>query len=671
MPGATGATMEDEKNQAYLLSWDGATWRDVIRLRAGQVVTVGRSAMNKLVLHDDACSRNHCEVFFSDGHWKLRDLDSRNGTMIGDESVSGDRFLAPGDIVSIGKCRLAFTQSLDMQPALPEMSNSMTDRETSPSGGTGVQDEPAILHRSLSPEFLSPSGGSLQPSASAELARLYRLGLEMGAARTRQQLTEVVLKNLAQETVADITAVLLARSDAGTNLAPADLLVVAYDSVKDLPYRRVSDNLSRVVLSSREAILARDVGDDKQLAVFDSLGEMRALSVICAPIHCDDEVRGLIHLYSTNPDNALDRNDLEYTLAVARQFALALDHLKERDSLKTGLDQARNENKSLRQHISVDVKLIGDSPPMQELRDKIELIAETDASVLIRGESGCGKELIARSLHLRSPRREGPFVCLNCAALNESLLESELFGHEKGAFTGASERKIGRFEQADQGTLFLDEVGEMSLSIQAKFLRVLEGHSFERIGGRKPIEVNVRILAATNRDLEEAVDDGDFRKDLYFRLHVAELVARPLRERRSDIVPLADFFLEKFVAKTGRVISGFTDDAKELLQQYEWPGNVRELQNTVERTVILCRNEVVRASDIQLSALSARLSPGISETVSTGDYHDIPLADVERTHILATLDHTDWNKSKAAQILGIERSTLDRKLKRYHVSRPD
>ena len=186
---------------------------------------------------------------------------------------------------------------------------------------------------------------------------------------------------------------------------------------------------------------------------------MRALSVICAPIHCDDEVRGLIHLYSTNPDNALDRNDLEYTLAVARQFALALDHLKERDSLKTGLDQARNENKSLRQHISVDVKLIGDSPPMQELRDKIELIAETDASVLIRGESGCGKELIARSLHLRSPRREGPFVCLNCAALNESLLESELFGHEKGAFTGASERKIWRFEQADQGTLFLDEVG--------------------------------------------------------------------------------------------------------------------------------------------------------------------------------------------------------------------
>ena len=665
--------MDDELNQAYLLSWDGATWRDVVRLRAGQVVTVGRSATNKLVLHDDACSRNHCEVFFLDGEWWLRDLESRNGTLVGDEAVSGDIELNSGDIVSIGKCRLAFTSSLDSQPVLPGLTHTMTDRETSPAtdAGAQVEDEPAILHRSNSPEFLSNDRDVARQSASVELSRLYRLGLEMGAAKTRQQLTEVVLKNLAEETVADISAVLLARPEAGTSLAPSDLLVVAYDSIKDLPYRRVSDNLSRVVLSSREAVLARDVGDDKQLAVFDSLGEMRAISVICAPINCDDEVRGLVHLYSTNPDNSLDKHDLDYTLAVARQFAVALDHMNERDSLKTGLDQARNENKSLRQQISDDVQLIGESQRMLELRDKIELIAETDASVLIRGESGCGKELIARSLHLRSPRREGPFVCLNCAALNESLLESELFGHEKGAFTGASERKIGRFEQADQGTLFLDEVGEMSPAIQAKFLRVLEGHSFERIGGRKPIEVNVRILAATNRDLEEAVDDGDFRKDLYFRLHVAELIASPLRERRTDIPLLAEFFLEKYVAKTGRVISGFTDDAKELLKQYDWPGNVRELQNTIERTVILCRNEVVRASDIQLSTLSSRLTMEEPISCQTGEYQEIPLADIERGHILSTLEHTDWNKSKAAQILGIERSTLDRKLKRYHVSRPD
>ncbi|MEQ9408804.1 MAG: sigma 54-interacting transcriptional regulator [Fuerstiella sp.] len=659
-----------EHQQAYLLTWDGATWRDVVRLREGQVVTIGRSTTNKLVVQDDACSRNHCEVFYAGENWWLRDLDSRNGTLVGGVEVQGDMALKSGDVVTIGQCRLAFTNSLESQPLSPSDSSAGLDRETSPAAVVSA-DEPAILHRSLAPGFLAGEAAEVSATGQQELARLYRLGLEMGAAESRQDLTNVVLNNLAAETVADISAVLLVRPDAPQNPAPADLLVMAYDSRRDLPYRRVSDNLSRIVLSGREAVLARDVGQDKQLAVFDSLGEMHAVSVICAPIHCDDRVRGLIHLYATNPDNPLDKDDLEYTLAVARQFALALDHLSERDLLRSGLNQARNENRSLRKQLSDDFQLIGRSAAMLDLREKIQLIAETDANVLVRGESGCGKELVARTIHLSSPRREGPFVCLNCAALNESLLESELFGHEKGAFTGATERKIGRFEQADGGTLFLDEIGEMSPAIQAKFLRVLEGHAFERVGGRKPVEVNVRILAATNRDLEEAVEDGDFRKDLYFRLHVAELIASPLRERREDIPVLAEFFLRKFVEKTGRLITGFTDDAVELLCRYEWPGNVRELQNTIERTVILCRNEVVRASDIQLSALSSRLLPVESTAPVSREFREVSLGDVEREHILATLDHTDWNKSRAAQILGIERSTLDRKLKRYHVSRPD
>ncbi|MEO2016435.1 MAG: sigma 54-interacting transcriptional regulator [Fuerstiella sp.] len=666
-------TSNAEANQeAFLISWDGTSWRDVVRLRQGQVVTVGRSATNKLVVRDDACSRNHCEVFYSESNWKLRDLDSRNGTIVSEQTVDGDVILGVGDVVCIGQCRLAFTTSLDSQPPSPDDGSFMTDRETSPASSSPPHDEPSILHRSIAPPFLTAEDDlARQSNHEQELARLYRLGLEMGAAETRQQLTEVVLNNLAAETVADISAVLLARPDAPETVAPADLLVVAYDSRKDLPYRRVSDNLSRVVLSSREAVLARDVEDDQQLAVFDSLGEMRAVSVICAPIHCDDRVRGLVHLYATNPDNALDKHDLEYTLAVARQLALALDHLSERDSLKSGLAQARIENKSLRQHFDNEFKLIGNSAALADLREKIVLIAETHANVLIRGESGCGKELIARNIHFSSPRREGPFICLNCAALNESLLESELFGHEKGAFTGATDRKIGRFEQAHQGTLFLDEVGEISPAIQAKFLRVLEGHPFERIGGRKPIDVDVRIVAATNRDLEEAVEDGDFRKDLYFRLHVAELVARPLRERPDDIPLLANFFLRKFVEKTGRIISGFDEDALSLLANYNWPGNVRELQNTIERTVILCRNEVVRETDVQLSSFSSRLASHAAPPVATADYREMSLGDVERDHILATLEFTNWNKSQAAQILGIERSTLDRKLKRYHVSRPD
>lgn len=657
---------------AFLLTWDGTIWRDVVRLRQGQVTTIGRSSTNRIVLQDDACSRNHCEVFFSSGEWRVRDLDSRNGTNINGHRVTGDTSIESGDVIGIGECRLAFTTNLESTQFSPPDNASSGEHITSATQTLQpTAAEPNILHRTVMPEFLAGNTGQrTDPDYASELAKLYRLGLDMGAARTRQQLTDVVLANLARETVASISAILLAGPDASPKPAPADLQVVAYDSRKDLPYRRVSDNLSRIVLSRREAILARDVGDDNQLSFFDSLGEMKAMSVICAPIIAPDRVLGLIHLYSTNPDNPLDKHDLEFTLAVSHQLAVALVHLQERDSLQTGLAQARNENRTLRAQLTEEQSLIGETASIIDLRERLALIAETDASVLIRGESGCGKELIARSIHLQSPRCDGPFVCVNCAALNESLLESELFGHEKGAFTGAVDRKIGRFEQADGGTLFLDEVGEMSPSIQAKFLRVLEGHVFERIGGRKPIQVNVRIVAATNRDLEEAVEDGEFRKDLYFRLQVAEITASPLRERKDDIELLANAFLQKFVQKTGRVIKGFTEEAMILLRDYSWPGNVRELQNTIERTVILCRNEMVRAADIQLSSLGNRGAASSSDRAQPGVYRELSMADVEQEHILATLEHTGWNKSKASQILGIERSTLDRKLKRYHVSKP-
>ena len=650
---------------AFLLTWDGTIWRDVVRLRLGQMTTIGRSATNRIVLQDDACSRNHCEVFHSGGEWRVRDLGSRNGTNINAHRVSGDAVIESGDVIGIGDCRLAFTNSLESPQIPPPDIATPGDHVTSATAtavSTGL--EPSILHRTTMPEFLTTNNGQ-RPDANyaSELTKLYRLGLEMGAARTRQQLTEVVLTNLARETAVSISAILLAGQDASPQPGPADLQVVAYDSRKDQAYRRVSDNLSRIVLSKREAILARDVGDHSQLSFFDSLGELKAVSVICAPIVSLDRVLGLIHLYSTNPDNPLDKHDLEFTLAVSNQLAVSLLLLQERDSLQTGLTQARHENRTLRAQLTEEQKLIGETSSVIDLRERLTLIAETDASVLIRGESGCGKELIARSIHQQSPRCNGPFVCVNCAALNESLLESELFGHE-------IERKIGRFEQADGGTLFLDEVGEMSPAIQAKFLRVLEGAAFERIGGRKPIPVNVRIVAATNRDLEEAVEDGDFRKDLYFRLQVAEITASPLRERRDDIELLANAFLQKFVRKIGRVIKGFTPDAMELLKNYKWPGNVRELQNTIERTVILCRNELVRATDIQLSSLGSRASAPAMDRSEMGEYRELSMADVEEEHILATLEYTGWNKSKASQILGIERSTLDRKLKRYHVSKP-
>jgi Nif-specific regulatory protein len=290
---------------------------------------------------------------------------------------------------------------------------------------------------------------------------------------------------------------------------------------------------------------------------------------------------------------------------------------------------------------------------------------------LIRGESGVGKELVARAVHYNSARRDNVFVCLNCAALSADLLASELFGHERGAFTGATERKIGKFEAAHKGTLMLDEIGEMSPGLQAKFLRVLEGHPFERVGGNKPIKVDVRVIAATNRDIEHDVTEGLFRRDLFFRLRVLEIVVPALRKRTEDIPLLAEYFLQKYNAETGRKLKGFTPEAQEQLLKYQWPGNVRELKNVVERAVVLCRGQEIGVEDLLLTKLATpgdtteALAPAIP--VAVEKFQLLSLDDVERRHIFETLRHTGWNKSKTAHILGIERSTLDRKIRRYQL----
>src|SRR5262249_21338782 len=259
-------------------------------------------------------------------------------------------------------------------------------------------------------------------------------------------------------------------------------------------------------------------------------------------------------------------------VAVARQLGHATHQLQRQDSLT-------RENRSLRDQLRVESELVGQSPAIRDVESQIGRVAGTNATVLIRGESGVGKELVARAVHYSSGRRDGPFVCLNCAALTETLLESELFGHEKGAFTGATEKKVGKFEAADRGTIFLDEIGEMSPGTQAKFLRVLEGHPFERVGGSTPIRVDVRVISATNQPLEQAVKEGTFRKALFFRLQVVEVRVPPLRERRTDVSLLAEHFLKRFVRETGRKIRGFTPAALKKMEEHPWPGNVRELRN--------------------------------------------------------------------------------------------
>ena len=327
----------------------------------------------------------------------------------------------------------------------------------------------------------------------------------------------------------------------------------------------------------------------------------------------------------------------------------------------------QKENKTLKEQLNRNFEIssiIGKSKPMLKIFEVLSLSAPSDATILILGESGTGKELIASAVHRNSNRKEKPFVKINCAALPENLLESELFGHEKGSFTGAVTKREGRFELANQGTLFLDEIGDMTLSTQAKILRVLQEGEFERVGGDKTIKVNVRIIAATNKNLEEEVEKGNFRKDLFYRLSVVPITLPPLRERKQDIPLLAKFFLDKYSAKNERIIKGFTPEALDKLMRYDWPGNVRELENVIERTVIMSFEQLIKPETLP------NFSNTLKEPVAEHDSElqpGISIKDVEKKLIIKTLESTDNNVTRAAELLGISRRTLHNKINEYQI----
>ncbi len=350
-----------------------------------------------------------------------------------------------------------------------------------------------------------------------------------------------------------------------------------------------------------------------------------------------------------------------------------LDFEKLKLTLKRAMEHLRlkAENVALRASLAADLdrqQIIGRSAAMQRLLDTVGQVAPSEASVLISGESGTGKELIASAVHYNSPRKEGPFVKINCAALTETLLESELFGHEKGAFTGADRRKEGRFVQADGGSLLLDEISEMSLAMQAKLLRVIQERELTRVGGQQVIKVDVRLIAATNKDLKELIAKGLFREDLYYRLNVVNLQLPPLRERKEDIPLLAQHFLQVFTAKNSKQIKGFTPRAMDCLRRYNWPGNVRELMNAVERAVVLSRQDYLDQEDFALDACSQEADMQTEpEGTSPETLANLPLAEVERRTILETMESVGGNKSEAARRLGITRKTLHKKLKKYGV----
>jgi transcriptional regulator with GAF, ATPase, and Fis domain len=623
---------------------------DVFPLEAGQRCMLGRANTNRIVVKDELSSREHAEVAFAEGRWRLRDLKSLNGTRVQGAPIS-EWELNSGDDFQIGHTTFVFVEQLQDLPHLshrdnPDEAYSIKKRLGQTRFLTPVPADPAE-------DVTAALGSPVRRSLSRDLSLLYRLAINMASAESYEDLVRIVLDGLLEAIPAEVGAIL-------TMGEGRHLEVTAHrnrDEAIKL-YSPVSEFVSNEVVSSREAVLAEDVARDRYLRQRESLTELGATSLICAPFIHDGKILGLVHLYCTDPHRSLSAEDLEFAVAVAKQLAIVAAQLRRESSLE-------EENQNLRNQLRVESELIGDSEPMKEIHEQIGRVADTNATVLIRGESGSGKELVARAIHFSSPRRSHPFICLNCAAITETLLESELFGHEKGAFTGATDKKIGKFEAADKGTIFLDEIGEMAVSTQAKLLRVLEGHPFERVGGGTPIKVDVRVVAATNQPLEKIIQEGKFRRDLFFRLQVVEIQVPPLRQRRGDISILAGYFLSRFVRETGRKVKGFTPTAMQKMENYNWPGNVRELRNVIERAVALSKSSMLDAPDIWLSSLEI---PGAA-LPEAATYEAITIEELEKRHILDTLDFTSWNKSQAATILAIERSTLDRKIKAYQIKR--
>jgi Nif-specific regulatory protein len=381
----------------------------------------------------------------------------------------------------------------------------------------------------------------------------------------------------------------------------------------------------------------------------DSVVARQIRSVLAVPLEVFERILGVIYLDASDPAVRFDENDLQLLTAIGSIAASALDNARRMEWLE-------EENRRLQSEMNVEHNMVGESPRMREVYQFINRVASKDSTVLIFGESGTGKELVARAIHRNSGRANNPCVAINCAALAESLLESELFGHEKGSFTGAIAQKKGKLEIAEGGTVFLDEIGELAPQLQAKLLRVLQEREFERVGGTRTIKLDVRLIAATNRDLEDEVKKGRFREDLFYRLNVVSLRMPGLRERREDISLLVSYFAAKYAKRANRNILGISPQARAFLLNYDWPGNVRELENAIERAVVLGSSDLILPEDLP-EVILEKAEPAGSAIVNA--FHDA-VRDAKKHIIITAVEQTGGNYTEAAKLLGLHPNYLHR-----------
>jgi len=429
---------------------------------------------------------------------------------------------------------------------------------------------------------------------------------------------------------------------------------------------KIGEGIAGWVAQKNKSLIVNDAANDKRH--LRNIGEeinFTCKTIMAVPMHVKGECIGVLEVINKNDNGTFTQEDVEWLEIFANQAALALINVRH-------IEEAKNEIKQLQDKITNEQyhTIITKSPVILEKLEIIDKVAKTDSSVLLLGESGVGKELFAEQIHLRSKRRGNPFVRVNCAAIPEGLLESELFGHVKGAFTSAVATRKGRFENADNGTIFLDEIGDLPLSLQAKILRVIQERKFEKVGSDTTVKINVRIIAATNKDIEKLAQNGSFRQDLYYRLNVFPVFIPPLRERPEDVIELADFFLKNFMQETKKQFNGFTKDAVDAMLSYQWPGNVRELQNCVERACVMGKNSFITAQDIFLKT-GAQIK---ADKLSDNDVFKTPVRDLKAAisafksgFILKVLEENNWNQTETARALAIQRTYLSRLIKELQI----
>ncbi len=598
----------------------GPSKGSVVRLKSDQL-SVGRDSANHLCLRDRAVSRRHFTISKTDVAFHLVDLDSHNGTFVNGIPVRR-KLLSHGDTIRVGRCELVFLITEDEGQVQAEVQFKEQGLDEALST-TNVR-----AYRSV------PQGGTDVGRMARDLNALFKIANSINSIRELDPLQHRLLELIGEVIPADSAAVVMLRH--GDEEPTSSSLWHRRPGRDSIRIRR--ELVQRVLWERTPLLIDAHNGDE---------------SVLCVPLVGVERAVGVLYMIADKKDTFQD-DHVHFVSSVAGIAAVTLENVLATEAL-------RNENRRLQAELELEDVLIGESKQMRGVLNFISRVARSDSTVLIRGESGTGKELVARALHRNSTRADKPFVAINCAAIPEALLESELFGHEKGSFTGAIAMKKGKLEVAEGGTIFLDEIGELAPMLQAKILRALQEHEFERVGGTRPLKLNARVIAATNKILEEAIKAGEFRQDLYYRLNVVSVVVPPLRERPDDIALLAMYFAARYSEKCNRPLKGISSEARGLLMSYSWPGNVRELENAIERAIVLGIGDEIVPEDLPDTLLEVQTAEG-----SSGTYYD-RINDLKKRMIVDAVKQTKGSYTEAAKLLGVHPNYLHRLIRNLDI----